>query len=220
MKLGIGIGVGSNKVTGGGSASGTNLGWDDLSTTIVVSGSNDEIATNPSTTNLSQYVKSNTGHSTGYHKFEILFIEQGNTTSQMAIGCVQGSPAQTWLGNNAAMLGLWGFSSSGNLYNNGSTISSNASQVIREDFLVSVYVRDGQRVWIEVHDTVGTTFNYMIGGGDPETDTTPTFTFGSAGTIYAAVTPYGNATEQTSASLHTTLDEFQFPARGASQWDD
>jgi hypothetical protein len=219
VQICIGLTLNGGTGGGGGGGGGINQGFQDLGTSIVLSGDNNETATNPGTNSLGQYVKSVTGHSSGYHKFELLYLDQSNTASQGALGLVRNSPPQTWLGNNADMLGLWGFSSAGNLYQNSAIISTDAQQVIRENFVLSVYVRDGQRVWLEVHDTEGTTFNYMIGGGDPETDTDPTFTFPSAGTIFAAFTPYGNTADQAAATLRTTAAEFDFPTRGATPWD-
>lgn len=184
--------------TGGG---GAGSGWNDLGTTIALS-VDDTVATNPSTNNLSEYVKSNIGHSTDYYYAEVVMTEQGSGTGQIAIGVVQGSPAQTWLGNNAGSLGAW---AGGNLYNAGSIITSTGGFL--EGDVMRIWVRDGQDVWLEYHDGVSGT---MIGGGDPDADLTPTFSFASAGTVYLAVTPYGSTVIQSAATLRTKESEFEY----------
>ena len=177
-------------------------------------------ATNPGTNSLAEYVKSATSHNTGYRYAEIHFIEQGIGTNS-GLGVVKNDPAQTWLGNNVDMLALWGGGSAGNLYSAGSILSSGALQQINEGYVLRISARDGLRVWFEVHN--GTT-GYMIGGGDPLADTLPTFdfggTFGLAGDISIAFTPYGTVSDPVSAQIKTTVTEFAHATNGALPWDE
>lgn len=208
VQLCIGLTLTNNGSGGGGS--GTNAGWDSTGATIVLSNS-DTLATNPGTNNLNEYAKSVTGHSSSYTYGEIVLTEQGQGTSQLAVGVVQGSPVQNWLGSQSDSVGAW---LGGNVYNNGGIITSSSG--MSEGDVVRIWQRDGQKVWIEYHDgTTGT----MIGGGDPQADTSPTFTFASPGTIYLAVTPYGTTTIQSAATLRTTEAEFTHGMLSATAWD-
>ncbi len=206
------IGLTLNDGGGGGGGGGVvNQGFDDLGTSIVISGDNSEIATNPGSNAVSEYVKSVTGHATGYYYAETQIITASGS-GNLAFGVVQDSPAQHWLGNNAKSIGVY---ANGNVYNNGSVMTS-SSGFSGTDTL-RIWVRDGNKVWLEYNDgTTGT----MIGGGNPATGTTPTLTFSGSGTLYIGLTPYGTAALPASGSLRTTVEEFLFSTNGASAWDE
>lgn len=210
LEVNLCIGLTLNGEDSGGGGGATNQGWDATGTTVALSGDNDEIATNPGSNNLSEYVISTTGHSSGYYYAEIK--ADVATSAQSAFGAVGSTASLSWLGGVSETVGAW---MSGNTYVGGS-ITDTASLASRQDDVFRIWVRDGSKVWIEFHDGVSGT---MIEGGDPETDTTPTATL-TAGTIHIAYTPYGTSGTPNSATLRTTSSEFEYSSGTATAWDE
>lgn len=215
------IGLTLNSTNTGGGGGGVNQGLNDLGTSIVLSGENNQIATNPGTNSLAEYVASVTGHSTGYHKFEIEYlVKPSSGASQVAWGLAQGTPDMGWIGQKTPTWAWWEGGNVGTFYKDGViTIASDGNNKTLVGWTQSWYVRDGQHVWVEIHNLVDGT-SLIVGGGDPETNTTPTLSFDSAGELFAGITPYGRSTSPASIEFKSTAAEFNYPTRGATPWDD
>lgn len=185
-----------------------NRGWDNLGTAFVVSGSFDEILTN-TTGNLSKYAQSNTGISTGYYYAELDVTNNGGGTGRWMGGVVKNGAIQQYVGNMLNSIGIMG---GGVIRSNGGSGGTTVNLVTGN--YLRIWIRDGSRVWIAVNQGGVDTF---VGGGNPQTDTTPTYTFGSPGIIHIASTPFAASSVST---LRVLSSEFLSSKLGATAWDE
>lgn len=183
-----------------------NLGFGELNGHAYVGG-DVSIIENPGGTPQTAY--STTSHSSGYWYAEIEILHNGSSTSGIGMGTILAGASSSWIGNNGAdSIAAW--SKSGNLYQNGSIIDT--EDIMAANDTVRIWIR-GNRIWIG-QETVA--FGSVIyGGGNPQTDTNPTYVL-PAGDVHVGATCFDNVS---SVKLKTIDSEFVYSTLGATAWD-
>lgn len=141
-------------------------------------------------------------------KYRIQFQADVNSINSMGIGFATAAAnvVGTWVGQEASSWGLWGnYSGSLRAYTN-NTFSTISSATIVNGTIVDLLLDiDNGKAWFRLNNGA------ILGGGDPVTGTSPTFTFTPGTTMFICASPY-----QTTAQLTSRFEAAQMTGSAVS----